>query len=369
MSDAPLVTVVVPARNEERSIARCLDSVLGQTGPDLEVLVVDGDSDDATLDVVRERAARDPRVRVLRNPRRVIPAALNVGLAAARGRWLVRVDAHSTVPPHYVETVVGHLATGRWGGVGGRKDAVSATTVGRAVAAALGSPFGVGNSHYHHATEAREVDHVPFGAYPVALCRAVGGWDEAITTNEDYEFDYRVRLAGGRLLLDPSLRIAWECRETLPALAGQYWRYGKGKAAVARKHPRSLRPRHLAAPLLVAAAVAAAATAAAAPRRPGLPALGALATAYGGVLALGTAHASRTLTDRRARRWLPAALATMHLAWGAGFWAGLLTGAGRQREDQPGEEAQQRGEPVLVQDRLDHPLGEEADQHGPGHRG
>jgi succinoglycan biosynthesis protein ExoA len=317
MSD-PLVTVVVPARNEERSIERCLDSVLAQTERDLEVLVIDGDSDDATVDVVRERAARDPRVRVLRNPRRTIPAALNVGLAAARGRWLVRVDAHSTVPPDYVRAVVAHLSTGRWGGVGGRKDAVASTPVGQAVAAALGSPFGVGNSHYHHATEQREVDHVPFGAYPVALCRALGGWDETITTNEDYEFDHRIRLAGRRLLLDPSLRIAWECRESLPALARQYWRYGRGKAAVARKHPQSLRPRHLAAPVLVAGL---AATAAAAPRRPLLPL--ALLVAYGGVLAAGTATAAPALPDPRSRRYLPGALATMHLAWGAGFWAGL----------------------------------------------
>jgi succinoglycan biosynthesis protein ExoA len=314
----PLVTVVVPARDEERSIGRCLDSLLAQTERDLEVLVVDGDSADATADIVGERAARDPRVRLLRNPRRTIPAALNVGLAAARGRWLVRVDAHSTVPPDYVRAVVAHLSTERWGGVGGRKDAVARTPVGQAVAAALGSPFGVGNSHYHHATAQREVDHVPFGAYPVALCRDLGGWDETITTNEDYEFDHRVRLAGRRLLLDPSLRIAWECRESLPALAKQYWRYGRGKAAVARKHPGSLQPRHLAAPVLVAGLVATGATAG---RRPLLPL--ALCLAYGGVLAAGTATAAPALADPRSRRYLPGALATMHLAWGAGFWAGL----------------------------------------------
>jgi cellulose synthase/poly-beta-1,6-N-acetylglucosamine synthase-like glycosyltransferase len=321
---APEVSVVIPARNEGRSIARCLDSVLAQTFRDIEVVVVDGDSDDDTRDVVAAYAARDPRVRLVGNPRRTIPAALNVGLASARGRWLVRVDAHSVVGPDYVATSVELLRAGSWGGVGGRKEAVATTPTGHAVAAALGSPFGVGDSRYHYVTEPTETDHVPFGAYPVALCRALGGWDEAIAANEDYEFDYRLRAAGHRLLLDPRLRIEWQARETVGALLRQYWRYGLGKAAVARKHPRSLRARHLAAPALVAAFGTAAVVA---PRRPAVAA--AICAPY--AVALGAASiVTAAGVDRRARPYVPAAFAAMHLAWGAGFWTGLARG-GRRR--------------------------------------
>jgi succinoglycan biosynthesis protein ExoA len=319
---APAVSVVIPARNEGRSIRRCLDSVLAQTFGDIEVVVVDGDSDDDTGDVVAAYAARDPRVRLVRNPRRMIPAAMNVGLASARGEWLVRVDAHSVVGPDYVATAVELLRSGSWGGVGGRKEAVATTAAGRAVAAALGSPFGVGDSRYHYVTAPTETDHVPFGSYPVALCRSLGGWDESIAANEDYEFDYRLRLAGHRLLLDPRLRIEWQSRESVGALLRQYWRYGLGKAVVARKHPGSLRPRHLAAPLLVLAWVGAATVAR---RRPALAA--AVCAPYVAALSAASVKTATALSDRDARKFVPAAFAAMHFAWGAGFWAGLARAA------------------------------------------
>lgn len=316
---------MVPARNEEGSIAECLDSVLSQSFSDLEVLVVDGNSDDRTAEIVREYAERDPRVRLLTNPRAVIPMSLNLALEQARGTWLVRVDAHSRVDSTYVQSLVEHLRTGRWGGVGGRKDGIGRTPAGRAIAAALGSPFGVGDSHYHHAVETLEVDHVPFGAYPVEICRAVGGWDPTITTNEDYEFDYRVRAAGHRLLLDPSIRVEWLSRQSITDLVLQYWRYGAGKASVARLHPASLQARHLAPPMLVANLVVAAAVAI---RRPRLAAL--LAAPYAAVVATGAARASREL-DPAARRYLPAAFVGMHVAWGAGFWRGLFTSRSREQ--------------------------------------
>src|SRR4029079_1263028 len=94
---AELATVVIPARNEERFIARCLESVLAQTYPNIEILVVDGQSDDRTRAIVTEIAAQHPRVRLLDNPRRIVPSALNVGMAEAKGKWFVRIDAHATI--------------------------------------------------------------------------------------------------------------------------------------------------------------------------------------------------------------------------------------------------------------------------------
>ncbi len=318
-AQSTLVTVIVPARNEEGFIGACLDSVLAQEDSTLEVLVVDGGSVDRTPELVREYAARDPRVQLLKNPDRTIPKALNLALRSARGTYLVRVDAHSTIPSDYVARVVEHLKTGEWGGVGGRKDAVGATAAGKATAVALGSRFGVGNSRYHHATRPQLVDHVPFGAYPTHLVRQLGGWDERLTANEDYEFDYRVRRTGRPLLLDPRVRIAWRCRESVGDLFRQYRRYGRGKAEVLSLHLASPSPRHLAAPGLVASWVTAAALLT---RRPRLAVL--VVSPYLAALAAATVATSRRLPDRRARWYLPLAFLAMHTGWGVGFWEGAL---------------------------------------------
>lgn len=315
-----LVTVVIPARNEEGFIRECLQSVRVQSYRNLQIVVVDGASDDRTPHIVKEIAEQDPRVELLVNPERVIPRSLNVALAAARGVWLVRIDAHCTVPEDYVRRAVDHLRTGSWAGVGGRKDGRGVTPAGRAVAAAMGSRFGVGNSTYHYGESVQEVDHVPFGSYPVALVRELGGWDEALTVNQDFEFDHRVRLAGGRLLFDPALRIDWHCRQSVPGLFRQYRRYGRGKVPTVRLHPDSLRARHLVAPALVAWGAGAVVVAL---RRPAVAA-GMVAPYAFGVAAASVVTGRRL--DGRARALVPVAFVAMHVGWGLGFWEGLLAG-------------------------------------------
>jgi len=313
-SRCELVSVVIPARDEEAAIGRCLDSIRASRYPNLEILVVDGASTDRTAQVVEEVAAIDPRVRLLRNEAGIIPTALNLALASARGRWLVRVDAHSTIPPDYVDRAVEHLRCG-WAAVGGRKDGVGETPAGKAIAAAMASRFGAGGSTYHHGTVRTEVEHVPFGAYPVDLARRIGGWDERLRVNQDYEFDHRVRRAGGRILFDPEMTIDWQCRQRIADLYRQYRRYGRGKARVVAMHPRSLKPRQLAAPALVAAlalGIAAAPLRRAAPAVVAVPYLAALAAA-----------SATTPAPRGSRRWLPPAFLAMHLGWGIGFWEGI----------------------------------------------
>ena len=327
-----LVTVLMPARNEERAIGRALDSVTGQTYPHLQVVVVDDGSTDRTAQVVRSRMADDDRIELVTSRRRGIPAVLNQGLEVARGRWLVRVDAHSTIQSTYVEQLVGHLATGTWGGVGGRKDGSGETSAGRAIAAVIGSRFGVGNSRYHYATEPDPaVDHLPFGAYPTELVRRLGGWDERLVANEDFEFDYRLRRSGERLLLDPQIVITWESRQSVPALWRQYVRYGRGKADVAILHPASLQPRHLAAPMLVAWLSAAGIVAL---RRPRIAA--AMAAPYGLALTVAFGVTARGLADRGDAIHVAPAFVAMHVGWGSGFWMGLLRRS-RLRQTRPDE--------------------------------
>lgn len=310
-----LVSIIVPARNEESSIGATLDALRRQDYANLQIIVADGASTDGTVRVVERHIADDPRVELVHNPGRITPMALNVALAAARGPWLVRMDAHSIVDPGYVRTAVTRLREGSWGGVGGRKDGTATTPAGRAIAAALGSRFGVGGSVYHHGVTEQEVDHIPFGAYPTELVRSLGGWDERLITNQDFEFDYRLRQGGARLLFDPTLRIAWQSKETVRDFYLQYRRYGRGKVDVALLHPRSLRPRHLVPPLLVAYLAAAAVVALGRPGR---------AVAMVAPYAVGVAVASRQTAptlDAPARRYLPAAFLAMHVGWGIGVWS------------------------------------------------
>lgn len=315
---SPLVTIVIPCRNEEQAIDDCLNSVIRQTVTDTEILVVDGGSTDATRELVRNRAAHDERIRLLDNPHGVVPAALNIALDEAKGKWLVRVDAHCTVADDYVERLVDHLEAGA-GGAGGRKQGVGRTTTGKAIALAMSSKAGVGGSAYHHATTIQHVDHIPFGAYPVDLARQIGGWNEKLSVNQDFEFDVRLRATGHHLVLDPSVIIDWENRQTFEALFRQYHRYGRGKTRVMALHPRSTKIRHLVAPVFVAAVIAAV-----------LPwrwkyvsaARRLLTASYTAVVGSAALTAGRSLPPRD--RWrVAAALAVMHVSWGLGFWHGI----------------------------------------------
>lgn len=320
--EAELVTVVIPARNEVGTIEEVLRSVLGQTHAELQVLVVDGCSQDGTREIVERIAAIDPRVELLTNPDRVIPVSLNLAEASARGRWLVRVDAHSRIADDYVERVVAHLRTGRWGGVGGRKNARGHTPQGRAIAAVMGSPFAQGNSVYHYGTEAQPVDHVPFGAYPLDLVRELGGWTEAQLVNEDYEFDYRVRRAGHELLFDPTVEIDWDCRQSIGALFRQYRRYGAGKVQTLRRHPESAGMRHLAAPAMVAVLVLAGVLLLRRrTRRLGLL----LAAPYVGLVVAGTVTTVGRV-EGSDRIWVGPAFVALHMGWGSGFWSEVIAG-------------------------------------------
>jgi len=315
-----LVTVIMPARDEAGFIDAALDGIQAQDYGNLQiVVVVDGATRDDTADIVARRAAADPRIELHHNPDGGIPRALNVALAAARGRWLVRMDAHSTVDETYVGTAVARLQDGRWGGVGGRKDGIGRTPAGRAIAAALGSRFGVGGSVYHYGTTEQPVDHIPFGVYPTELVRRLGGWDERLVANEDFEFDYRLRLTGAVLLFDPRLKISWESRQTVRSLYLQYRRYGAGKVDVARLHPASLRLRHLVTPLLVPYLLTAAVVAS---RRPRLGS--ALVAPYAAGIAVASISTARTLDDPVSRAYVPAAFLAMHVGWGVGVWSRAL---------------------------------------------
>ncbi|MCM3902284.1 MAG: glycosyltransferase family 2 protein [Pyrinomonadaceae bacterium] len=251
------VSVVIPCFNEQRFITAVLRNLANQYDCDsYEILVVDGRSTDNTRQVVKDFAQGNPelRVRIVDNPARDIPAALNLGIDAAAGEIILRMDAHSVPSEGYVRRCVEHLSSGTISVVGMpwhiKPGADSATA--RAIALAVAHPFGIGDAQYRLQTAApRLVDTVPFGAFKKSLWKELNGFNEELLANEDYDFNYRVRKRGGQVLLDPAEHCDYYARVNLRELAEQYSRYGHWKAQMIKLHPRSLRVRHLVAPALV----------------------------------------------------------------------------------------------------------------------
>ena len=312
----PSVSVVMPARNAEATVVSALDSVRRQDyAGAIETVVADG-SDTEAMSVVLRR--RYPEIKLLPNPARVAPAGLCVALRAAAGAVIVRVDAHSILPPDYVTRAVETLEKTGAAEVGGRQTPVGRSFFERAVAAAMTTPLGSGGARYRHCGAAGAVDTVYLGVFRRDALDKVGGYDPAMSRNEDYELNWRLRQGGQVVWFDPELEVVYRPRGSLGALARQYLDNGRWKREMLRRHPKSVRARHLAAPLLVAALAASGALAlgGAAAFAAALPA------AYASVLILASAAVA-------ARRREPAALllapvlATMHLSWGVGFFLPL----------------------------------------------
>ncbi len=313
----------MPIRNEAAFIERSLGAVLAQDYPAdrLEVLVVDGMSDDGTREVVQRMLAGRPNARLLDNPRQIVPTALNLGLAEASGQVIVRVDGHTLIATDYVRRCVEALAETGADCVGGPMQAVGETPFGQAVALATSHPFGVGSSRFHYATEPRPVDSAYMGAWPRRVFDQVGSFDEEMVRDQDDEFHYRLRAAGGRIWLDPRIRSTYCARSTLRSLGRQYFQYGFWKVRVFQKVPGSAQRRHWAPPLFALAVVGGLLVALLLPPLR-LPYLAGLA-----LYLLADLAVSVRIASHAGWRHLPRLLLTfptLHLAYGLGFWAGVI---------------------------------------------
>lgn len=318
----PLVSVVVPVFNEERWIERCLQSILTQDYPPqlMEVLVVDGMSTDSTRDIVTRVAREDDRVRLLDNPRRRQPYAMNIGIQAARGEVIVRVDGHGTVTTGHVRRCVEYLLSTGAEHVGGVSRATGTSYVGRAIALALTSPFGVGSARFRYTDQEGQVDHVPWGAYRRDTFTRVGLFDERFLIGEDTELDFRINRAGGTVRLSPEIVTDYYCRASFPALARQYFSYGMARIRMVRKHGGLPSLRVLFPASFVCSFFLLATLSLIIPLAPAVLAL----TALYAVAAVG---ASLPLAARSGWRYLPLlplAFLTLHLSHGCGFLSGLV---------------------------------------------
>ncbi len=257
----PFVSIIIPARNEEQYIGKVLDNVLQQTYPAdrMEVLVVDGRSTDRTVAVVKEYRQRHPFIRCLDNPHGYVPHAMNIGIRAAQGEIIVRLDAHSEYSKDYVARLVRWQQRLNADNVGGVFVTLpsSPRPVVRALARAMAHPFGVGGSmHRVVATDEetpRPADTVPYGCYPRTVFERVGLYDEDLLRNQDDELNARIIRAGGKIYLIPSIKIRYYgARRNLASAARMFYQYGYFKPLVNVKLGHIPTWRQLVPPLFVA---------------------------------------------------------------------------------------------------------------------
>jgi glycosyltransferase involved in cell wall biosynthesis len=320
----PLVSVIVPCRNEARYIAACLDSVLASDYPSdsLEILVADGQSDDGTRTILERYARQDPRIRLIDNPRQTTPAGLNQAIRSSSGSVIIRMDAHVLYPERYIRSLVEALVETGADNVGGVLETMPGefSATGRAIALGLSHRFGVGNSHFRTGTsERREVDTVPFGCYRRTVFDRIGLFDEDLIRNQDDELNFRLLRHGGRVLLLPEVSSRYFARPSFGQLSRMYYQYGYFKPLVARKVGRVMTARQLVPSLLVTLL---ALSAAASQWLPGAGAAFASITVVYVALVLACSFWA-TRTDWQCGAALAAVFPILHFSYGVGFLHGL----------------------------------------------
>jgi cellulose synthase/poly-beta-1,6-N-acetylglucosamine synthase-like glycosyltransferase len=325
----PKVSIIVPCYNEQSTIRLLLNAIYLQrfAREEMEVIIAEGMStDDTRLELaafLEEHA--DLAIRVVDNTQRIIPAGLNRALEAAAGEFIVRLDAHSVPDKMYVMHSVAGVKAGLGDNVGGvwHIQPGAAGWVAESIAVAAGHPLGVGGALYRYATTAAEVDTVPFGAFRRSLLDEVGMFDETLLTNEDYEFNTRIRLNGGKIWLNPEIHSVYFARETFGKLARQYFRYGFWKWRMLKRYPDTVRWRQALPPIFVLSLIVLATTALFWPLAGRL--LGLEILTYFAVLVLGTGPLAVKHRKPYFLVSVPLAIAVMHLCWGSGFLISIVS--------------------------------------------
>jgi len=322
------VSVIVPCYNEQATICQLLEAIYNQTYPldEVEVVIADGLSSDHTRAEINNFQLSHPKldIRIIDNIRRIIPSGLNRAIEAAKGKYILRLDAHSIPNRDYIQKCVKGLEEGSGDNIGGiwKIQSGASTWIAKAIALAASHPLAAGDARYRIGGAAQEVDTVPFGAFRKELITRIGKFDETLLTNEDYEFNVRLKQSGGRIWMDPSIYSIYYARSTLRALSKQYWRYGYWKAQMLRKYPKTLRWRQILPPMYVLALIGL-----------GFLALGwnlarwllaIIVILYTIVIFVIGIQMSLKHKSSSLAIGIPLATATIHLSWGAAFLWGLL---------------------------------------------
>lgn len=323
----PLVTVVIPAWQEEGAITHALDSIRAQSYPidRIELVVVVGASRDRTHALALEAARSDRRISVIHNPDPRTPVSLNLGIRRSQGSIIARVDAHGWVDPDYLANGVEALRRTRADAVGGVVSFHGSGRIGRSIALAMGSRLGAGTAAFRSATRETRADGLMWGMYPRELFSRLGMFDEQLLRNQDDDFCFRIEASGGVMVVTPAMRFSQHARSSLRSLWSQYQQWGAYRFATLRKHGRPATVRQVIPPALtlaLSASVAGSLTRGKQGWIARVPSVAYAAIAGAAGLRLATRAGDPELAPTTA-----AAIATMQIAYGVGFWQAAASGA------------------------------------------
>lgn len=322
------VSIIIPCYNEEKTITKLLDGLRTQQFPvaRMEVIIADGLSVDGTRQAIIAYQQKYPQldIRIVDNQLQTIPSGLNAAIKASSGEIIIRLDAHSSPFPDYVTRCVEAIQSGIAENVGGVWDIQPGadTWIARSIATAASHPLGVGDAGYRYARNPAYVDTVPFGAYRRSLLDKIGLYDENLLSNEDYEFNVRIKQSGGRVYLDPAIRCVYYARPTLSALARQYFRYGYWKAQMLRKYASTIRWRQALPPLFVLGILVLILASFASPIFAIM--LGSVLLLYFGILWITSIGIALQKKNGAFIMGIPLAVSVMHFCWGGGFLFNLI---------------------------------------------
>ena len=248
----PSVSVIMPVRNSGDHLNKCVESILNQTYESIDEIILGvGPSDDGTHKIAAELESAEARIKVISNPSGRTASALNAAASIATGRYLVRVDSHCKLEKNYVQQAIRTIQRTEAANVGGVQKAEGRSMLERSIATAMTSKFGVGNSRFHYGGVEGPSDTVYLGVYDSEIFHRLGGFNETLIRNQDYELNIRIRETGNTVWFDPNLVVRYTPRSSIPALFRQYFQYGQWKRAVVKLHPSSIKVRQIAAPLLI----------------------------------------------------------------------------------------------------------------------
>lgn len=237
----------MPVYNEEKYIENCIESLLLQDYPKnlMEWIFVDGMSSDKTRQLIEKYIKEYPQmIKLLSNPNKTVPYAMNIGIREAKGQFIIRLDAHADYSTDYISKCVYYLETTDADNVGGVAETKSKGFVGNAIAKMLSSRFGVGNSEFRTNGESGYVDTVPFGAFRREVFEKWGGYDERLTRNQDNEMNYRIRKNGGKIFLSSDIKLSYYCRDSIKGISDMAMKNGMWNVITMKLCPGSMGLRH-----------------------------------------------------------------------------------------------------------------------------
>lgn len=319
----PLVSMILPIRNEGEFIARTLSAVTEQTYPAdrIEIIVADGMSSDETREIVQSYQSKCRNIVLLDNPGTTASKGLNLALQHAHGDIIVRVDGHTIVDRDYVQQCVAALTRTQADNVGGKMNAIGDGIVGCAIALATSNPFGVGGARFHYSDREEWVDTVYMGAWRRSVFERYGGFDEEMVRNQDDELNYRIREQGGKILLSPLIKSEYYNRNSFSKLWSQYFQYGYWKVRVMQKHPTQMQLRQFVPMVLVLSLVA---FGVASLFSAGASFIVLIVFAVYVIANLSVSIVTALKRDVRSFYLLPIAFAILHVSYGVGFLKGVV---------------------------------------------